>query len=139
MCSDGLTACAAVKKYGVPPSTLHDHLHGNVKKAGAGGPTVLTMSEEREIAMTCITLAEMGFGITHALVVAIFDYLKDNGIENPFHGEVPGKDWWQRFQRRWPMISERKSQHFSVKRAQAGNKEVLRAWFDQVKEALAKC
>ena len=54
-----------------------------------GGPTVLTMSEEREIAMTCITLAEMGFGITCALVeVVIFDYLKDNGIENPFHGLV---------------------------------------------------
>ena len=64
--TDGLTARAAAKKYGVPPSTLHDHLHGNVKKAGAGGPTVLTMSEEREIAMTCITLAEMGFGISRS-------------------------------------------------------------------------
>ena len=86
--TDGLTARAAAKKYGVPPSTLHDHLHGNVKKAGAGGPTVLTM---REITMTCITLAEMGFRITRALVeVVIFGYLKDNGIENPFHGEVPG-------------------------------------------------
>ena len=33
--TDGLTARAAAKKYGVPTNTLHDHLHGNVKKAGA--------------------------------------------------------------------------------------------------------
>jgi len=137
--SDGLSTRAAAKKYGLASSTLHDHLHGNVKKVGAGGPTILTMSEEREIAMTCVSLAEIGFGITRALVeVVIFDYLKDNGIENPFHGGVPGKDWWQRFKRRWPMISERKPQHLSIKRAQAGNEEILRAWFDKVKEALTK-
>ena len=92
--TDGLTAHAAARKYGLASSTLHDHLHRIVKKVGAGGLTVLTMSEEREIAMTCIALAEIGFGITRALVeVVIFDYLKDNGIENPFHGGVPGKDW----------------------------------------------
>ena len=137
--TDGLTARAAARKYGLASSTLHDHLHGTVKKVGAGGPTVLTMSEEREISMTCVALAEIGFGITRALVeIVIFDYLKDNGNENPFHGGVPGKDWWQRFKRRWPMISERKPQHLSLKRAQAGNEEILRAWFDKVKEALSK-
>ena len=136
---DGLSARAAAKKYDLAPSTLHDHLHGNVKKIGAGGPTVLTVSEEREIGMTCVSLAEIGFGITRALVeVVIFDYLKDNGIENPLHGGVPGRDWWQRFKRRWPIVSERKPQHLSIKRAQAGNEEILMAWFEKVKEVLTK-
>ena len=34
---DGLFACAAAKKYNLPTSTLHDHLHEN-----------LTRSEERK-------------------------------------------------------------------------------------------
>jgi len=43
--------------------------------------------------MTCVSFAKIGFGITRALVeVVIFDYLNDNGIENPFHGGVSGKD-----------------------------------------------
>ena len=90
---DGLSARAVAKKYGLALSTLHDNLHGNVKKVGAGSPTVLTVSEKREIAITCVLLAEIGFGITRALVeVVIFDYSKDNGIENPFHGGAPGRE-----------------------------------------------
>jgi len=57
-----LSARAAAKKYGLAPSTLHDHLHGNFKKVGADGPTVLTVSEEREIAMTFVSLAEIYWG-----------------------------------------------------------------------------
>ena len=44
---EGLSMRAAAHKYGVPPSTLHDHLKGKSKKAGAGGPTVLMAAEER--------------------------------------------------------------------------------------------
>ena len=50
--TDGLSTRAAVKKYRLASS----------EKVGAGSPTVLTMSEEREIAMTCVSLAEIGFG-----------------------------------------------------------------------------
>ena len=32
---EGLSMRAAAHKYGVPPSTLHDHLKGMSKKAGA--------------------------------------------------------------------------------------------------------
>ena len=97
------------------------------------GPTVLSTQVEREIALACTTLADMGFGLTKDLIdVVIVDYLKDNGIENPFAKNVPGKDWWQRFMKRWPILSERKPQHLSTKRAQAGNRVILNAWFDKV-------
>ena len=55
---------AVAKKYGIPSSTLHDHVHDTSRKIGAGGPTVLQRSEEREIAAACVLLVEMGFGIT---------------------------------------------------------------------------
>ena len=72
----------------------------------------------------------MGFGITRELVEAVlFDYIKDNDIPNPFNGGVPGKDWWQGFMRCWPMLSKRKPQHLSLKRAQAGDREIIGACF----------
>jgi hypothetical protein len=53
--------------YGIPPTTLHNH-NKRQKKIGAGGPTVLTHSEEQEIALTCVSLADMGFGLTRDLI-----------------------------------------------------------------------
>ena len=126
------------RKYDIPKSTLHDHLKGKSKQVGAGGPTVLSTQVEREIALACTTLADMGFGLTKDLIdVVIVDYLKDNGIENPFANNVPGKDWWQRFMKRWPILSERKPQHLSTKRAQAGNRVILNVWFDKAEEVLS--
>ena len=55
------------------------------KLVATGGTTVLQRSEEKEIAVTCVSLAEMGFKMTQELVdVLLFDYLKDNDIPNPF-------------------------------------------------------
>jgi len=51
--TDGLSTHAAAKKCGLASSTLHDHLHENVKKVGAGGPTILTMSKERNCHDLC--------------------------------------------------------------------------------------
>ena len=72
---------------------LPAHLKGKSKKVGAGGPTVLMAAEEREVALTCLALADMGVGLTRELVeVVISDYLKDHSIRNPFTGGVPSKD-----------------------------------------------
>ena len=83
---------AALLKYGIPKSTLHDHPSGKSKTVGAGSPTVLTHSEEQDIVLSCITLADMGYGMSEELVdTVIFDYLKDKEKSNPFTGGVPGQ------------------------------------------------
>ena len=103
-------------KFGIPRSTLHDHVTSQRKQVGKGDPTVLTHDEECEIALTCMTLADMGFGLTKVVVeVIVFEYLKDKSIPNPFNDGVPGKDWWSRFLKRWPCISQCRPQHLSSK------------------------
>ena len=135
---EALSMRAAAHKYGVPPSTLHDHLKSKSMKAGAGGPTVLTAAEEREVALTCLALADMGFGLTRELVgVVLSDYLQDHSIPNPFTGGVPGKDWWRCFLKCWPSLAERKPQHLSKSRAEAGDTGIVRMWFDKVEEVLS--
>ena len=124
---------SVARKYGIPHSTLHDHLEGKFEKVGRGGPTVLTAAEERQIVQACIALADMGFGVTRELVAKIVhDYVQENGIANPFTDGVPGRDWWQRFLKRWPSLSERKPQHLSKKRAEAGHEDIINGWFDRL-------
>ena len=55
-------------EYGIPSSTLDDHVKGKAKKVGAGGSTVLSREVEKEIVLACIALADMGFGITKEIV-----------------------------------------------------------------------
>lgn len=77
-------------KYGIPPTTLHDHVSGKRSKVGAGGPTIMTYAEEREIALTCMALADMGYGSTRNVVAGIVhDYLCENAIPDPFTGGFP--------------------------------------------------
>ena len=41
--ADGCSSVRAVaRRYGIPTSTLHDHITGKARRAGAGGVTVLT-------------------------------------------------------------------------------------------------
>ena len=83
------------KKYGIPSSTLYDHARKKDSKSGAGRPTVSTRAEEEELVYCCQVLQEKGFGMTQENVTAIVtDYVSTNGCKNPFHGGVPGKDWW---------------------------------------------
>ena len=51
--SGELSQNRAAKLYGIPVTTLHDHVHGLASKVGAGRPTILTYEEEREIVYSC--------------------------------------------------------------------------------------
>ena len=89
------------RKYGILPSILKTTYQGSLRRSV--GPTVLTAAEERGIVQTCITLADMGFGVTRELVAKIVrDYVQENGIANPFTDGVPGRDWWLWFLKRCP-------------------------------------
>ena len=47
--SEGSSMRSVTHKFGIPPTTLHDHLSGKSSKVGAGGLTVLPISEEWEM------------------------------------------------------------------------------------------
>ena len=47
----GMKVTAASKKFDVPRSTLFDHVRNSQIKFGAGHPTILTHSEEKEIVL----------------------------------------------------------------------------------------
>lgn len=135
-----LTLRAAAVTYGIPRSTLSDHLCGVSSKRYGGGSTVLTRNEEREIVVTCQILAEMGFLLTKGYVeVVVRDYLKGQDRSSVFGSSgLPGRSWWEFFLSRWPTLVQRNPQHLSRQRAQCAMQEVVDVFFERLKYLFQK-
>ena len=115
----------AAKIYGIPYSTLRDHLKGNNKKRFGGRPTLLSFEEEKEISTSCQVLQQFGFPLNVDTVgIIVRDYLKECKRANPFKNSLPGYDWWEGFLRRWPKLVQRKPQHLPKHRALGTRNEV---------------
>ena len=83
----------ATKCYGIPYSTLSDHLKDKSKKCYGGPPTVMTMDEEREIYRSCQVLQQFGFPLNVDTVgIIVQDYLNDIKRLNPFANSIPGRN-----------------------------------------------
>ena len=48
----------ASKLYGIPVTTLHDHMHALSSPRRAGRPTILTYNEEKDIVYACQVTAK---------------------------------------------------------------------------------
>ena len=108
-------------KFGIPKSTLHDHVKGKSTKRFGGPSTVLTPAEEKEVATSCAVLQEVGFPLTRStLSIALRDYIEAKGRANPFTDGIPGRAWWSGFFNRNPQLS----QHLPRNRTQAATPEV---------------
>lgn len=115
----------AALKFGVPSSTLYDHLKGRSQKRYGGRPTVLSTQEEKEIVVSCEVLQQFGFPLTKDMVgIIVRDFLKANNRKNPFKDSMPQYDWWRGFLKRWPRLRERKPEHLPKCRAVGATPEV---------------
>ena len=126
--SGQLNTHKAGEMYGIPYSTLRDHLKGNSKKRYGGPPTVLSFEEEKEISTSCQVLQQFGFPLNIDTVgIIVRDYLKDCKRANPFKNSLPGYagDWWEGFLRRWPNLVQRKPQHLPKHRALGTRTETI--------------
>ena len=127
-----LSVRAAALTYGIPRSTLSEHVRGVRGKRKGGGSTVLTQEEESEIVLTCQVLAGMGFPLTKDYVeVVVRDYLKEHPDRINSFGTsgLPGHSWWEGFFSRWPTLVQRKPQHLPKQRAQCATPEVVTTFF----------
>ena len=139
--SKELTLRAAAATYGIPRSTLSEHVRGVRRKRYGGGSTILTRCEEREIVLTCQILAEMGFPLTKDYVeVIVRDYLRSQEARSSAFGSsgLPGQSWWEGFLSRWPTLVQRKPQHLPRQRAQSATEEVISSFFERVKDLFEK-
>ena len=125
--SKQLNAATASKKFGIPPSTLSDHLSGKSSRRYGGAGTVLTTEEEKEVERACQVMQQLAFPLTKEFVsMALHDFLADTGRADKFRDGMPGYEWWSCFLKRHPNLVERKPEHLPRNRAQASNPKVTK-------------
>ena len=122
--------------YGIPYTTLHDHLSGKSKKRYGGPPTALSYEEDKEIVQRCVVLQEIRFPVDRSsLTSVVSDYIKATGKASPFKYDSQGPDWFSQFMRRWKtVLSLRKPQHLSRKRAKALTSDRVGKWMEFVEQ-----
>jgi len=132
----------ASRKFGVPKSTLSDHLKASrkgIKLLSPGGQPVLTEMEENVLVDGLILCAEWGYPL-HASDVkdVVQDYLNREGRSvKQFTDNRPGEDWTWNFLKRNPTLTNRFAEN--IKRARAAlDVETLEKYFDAVEETLAE-
>ena len=106
-------------KYGIPRSTLHDHISGKVEhgsKPGRG--SYLSPEEEEELVSFLIKCARIGYPHTRKQLMALVQAIaKGKGIETTI-----SDGWWERFKQRHSNITLRIAAPLSFARAMASDR-----------------
>ena len=123
----------AANKYGLPRSTLHDHVSGKVQYgAKPGRDPYLTAEEEEEVINFLLNCVHVGYPHTRKQVMALVQDIVDRkGIK-----ATTSCGWWDQFQKRNPRISLRIAAPLSHVRAMASDKESLNRYFDVLENTL---
>ncbi len=134
--SMGINMAAIV--HGVPRTTLKDRLSGRVIHGTKMGPkSYLTREEEKELVDFLVNCSKMGYCKTRAEVLRIVEaVMKKKGRLLGDHHISEG--WWCRFRERWPEISLRRGDSFSMAREKMTSREVFKNYFDLLQETLDK-
>ena len=96
----------AAKHYGVDKKSLLRRVRNEIPiEAHPGRQTVLSPSQEQELAECLIIFAEWGWGFGKEEVKDIIqDFIREKELKNPFKEDRPGRDWLDGFLRRHPKV-----------------------------------
>ncbi len=121
----------AAEMYGVPKSTVYDHVSGRVAFGARPGPDpYLSVEEEEELASFLIQTAKIGYPHTKRQVLVLVQQMVDaKGIDTTI-----SNGWWERFCKRHPKITLRAAVPLSLARAMASDGEVLNKYFEMLEE-----
>ena len=116
---DGMSIREASKLYGIPNSSIRDHLYGRTTSRQKGIRPVLTCHEENKIVDYVFKMQDRGHPLTAVeLRLKVATATQTRSTSWNARG-VPGKGWLRRFRSRHPEISSRCSQGLEIARARA--------------------
>ncbi|KOB51941.1 Uncharacterized protein OBRU01_26840 [Operophtera brumata] len=133
----GEKVAVAALQYGVPRITLYNKVTGRTQIGCTMGPnTVLTTLEEQILVKWLLALCEKHFPITKdVLLDSVQKIMADQGRENPFTNNRPGKKWFQSFLKRHPDLVLRTPENLSNARDNVTEANI-RNWFTEIEQYL---
>ncbi|XP_057842521.2 uncharacterized protein LOC131051937 [Cryptomeria japonica] len=97
---------AAVKKWGIPASSLTYWLSGLTTTKRRGPPTILSLEEEIEIVDWCKDMAQLGHELEIIQLKSHVAHICETR-PNPFNNGIPGTSWWAGFHKHHPDLTIR--------------------------------
>lgn len=136
----------ASRHFGIPKSTLKDHIDGRHKLAMGiathiGRPSMLPKEVEDELVMHILKCESMFLGLTRENVMQMaYQIAQKKGLSTLFNSEKQsaGKKWFKLFMKRHPEISLRQPESTSVARARGFNAENVSNFFDVLEQEIDK-
>ena len=126
----------AALQYGVPPTTLKDRMSGRIIHGSKIGPKpYLSYEEEKELVEFICTCSKMGYGKTRKEVLSIVRTAVSAKRKDQPVGQI-SDGWWVHFRKRWPELTMRKGDAFSLVREQMTSYEVYDSYFKLLGEVL---
>lgn len=135
--SCGMGIREASRAYGVPSTTLHNEVTLKAPvECKNGGKTFLSVEEENGLVEWALYCQRKGRPVTKNLLLdSVLILVKNQKKKTPFTNDRPGRDWYNAFLRRHPILCERISQNLTPCRA-AVTQEALNGWFSYVENYL---
>lgn len=131
--AEGMSYGKASRTYGVPKTTILYKFNGKYPvKCRMGPPTVLSTLEEKLLSDWILHMQKCGFPITKfQLLESVQKLLNALKRETMFTNNRPGRDWYDRFLKRNPEITERVYQNLTRARSSVTELQI-RNWFAEV-------
>ena len=129
----GTSIRRAADMFGVPRSTLHDHVSGKVEQFAKQGPKpYLNTEEEEELASFLVRCARIGYPHTHLQVLSIVK----NIVNSKKLDGVITNGWWEQFRQHHPYLTLRTAMPLSYARAMASDRDSVDRYYDLLEETL---
>lgn len=132
--SDRWTIRRAAEEFGVPKSTLYDHVSGRIGiGARSGPPRYLSDKEEKDLVNFLTGCSKIGFAKSRKEVLAIVQAIvaKKRGRDI-----IVTTGWWNSFKKRHPQLTVRTASRLSYVRAIAHSAEIFNNYFDLLEQTL---
>lgn len=129
----GMSFRRSAAMYGIPTTTLYDHVSGKVEIGAHPGPKrYLDQEEEEELASFILQIAKIGYPRNKAQILALVQQI----IESKGIKAIVSNGWWESFLQRHSQLSLRSAIPLSMKRAIATDPEMFQQYFDILEECL---
>ena len=122
----------AAEEYGVPKSTLSNHLKGKYAECTKSARRLLSDEEEERLAAFLIGCGTVGYAKSRKEVLAIVQQI----LFSRGSDQQVTKGWWDSFKSRQPQLTLRNSEALSYARAAANDPTTIAQYFDLLEHTM---